>query len=269
MLLEIFQVIKTDTFSYQQGNNPVIVSFPHDGVLLPSETKNHFNALGQQVPDTDWFVSQLYNFLPELDVSFFVPVFSRYVVDLNRSSKGGFLYPGQFETSVCPVATFDGESIYNDGCEPDEEEVQRRISAYWQPYHGHIQSEIARIKALHGYAILWDAHSIRSVVPQLFDGVLPDLNFGSGGGPSCAPEILKRVTDIAHAQNDFSVVENARFKGGFITRNYGKPDENIHSIQLEINQSIYMSDEQPTKLDESKSGQLRSLLRRFIKALCS
>lgn len=262
-------MIQTKIFSYQQGNSPVIVSFPHDGVQLPPEIKNHFNVLGQQVPDTDWFVNQLYNFLPELDISFFIPEFSRYVVDLNRSSKGGSLYPGQFETSVCPVATFDGDAIYNSGCEPDAEEVQRRITAYWQPYHDHIQSEIARIKALHGYAILWDAHSIRGVVPQLFEGVLPDLNFGTGGGVSCAPEILKRVTDIAYAQDQFSVVENARFKGGFITRNYGKPDENIHTIQLEINQSIYMNDGQPVELDECKSEQLRPLLRRFINALCS
>ncbi len=261
-------MIKADGFSYQQGNSPVIVSFPHDGVLLPAEIKDHFNALGQQVPDTDWFVNQLYNFLPDLDVSFFIPEFSRYVVDLNRSSQGGSLYPGQYETSVCPVATFDDESIYKDGKEPDADEVTRRIAAYWQPYHDHIQSEIARVKALHGYAILWDAHSIRGVVPQLFDGVLPDLNFGTAAGTSCAPDILKRVTDIAYEQSDFSVVENARFKGGYITRNYGKPDENVHTIQLEINQSIYMSDDQVAMLDETKCARIRPLLRQFVSALC-
>jgi len=262
-------VIKTDVFSYQQGNSPVIVSFPHDGVLLPVEIKSHFNVLGQQVPDTDWFVNQLYNFLPELDVSFFIPEFSRYVVDLNRSSLGGSLYPGQYETSVCPLATFDDESIYKDGKEPEPGEVQRRIAAYWQPYHDHIQSEIERIKALHGYAILWDAHSIRGVVPQLFEGVLPDLNFGTAAGASCTSDILKRVTDIAHAQTHFSVVENARFKGGYITRNYGKPEENVYTIQLEINQSIYMADDHPAMLDEEKCEQLRPLLRSFIKALAN
>jgi len=263
----VFLVIKTDVFSYQQGNSPIIVSFPHDGVLLPVEIKEHFNALGQQVPDTDWFVNQLYNFLPELDVSFFIPEFSRYVVDLNRSSQGGSLYPGQYETSVCPVATFDDEAIYNVGKEPDAGEIQRRIATYWQPYHDHIQSEIVRVKALHGYAILWDAHSIRGVVPQLFEGVLPELNFGTAAGTSCTPDILKRVTDIAHAQTHFSVVENARFKGGYITRNYGNPDGNVHTIQLEINQSIYMSDNQAATLDEDKCERLRPLLKQFFKAL--
>jgi len=188
-------------------------------------------------------------------------------VDLNRSSQGGSLYPGQYETSVCPVATFDDEAIYNVGKEPDAGEVQRRIAAYWQPYHDHIQSEIARIKALHGYAILWDSHSIRGVVPQLFEGVLPELNFGTAAGTSCTPDILSRVTDIAHAQNHFSVVENARFKGGYITRNYGKPDDNVHTIQLEINQSIYMSDNQTATLDEDKCERLRPLLKQFFKAL--
>lgn len=260
-------MIKTDVFSYQQGNSPVVISFPHDGMLLPPEIKDHLNVLGQQVPDTDWFVNRLYNFLPELDISFFIPEFSRYVVDLNRSSQGGSLYPGQYETSVCPLATFDDDVIYNADAEPGADEVQRRIIAYWQPYHDHIQSELARVKALHGYAILWDAHSIRGVVPQLFDGVLPDLNFGTAAGTSCAPEILKRVTDIAHAQDHFSVVENARFKGGFITRNYGKPDENIHTIQLEINQSIYMCDDQAATLDEDKCARLRPLLKQFIAAL--
>lgn len=261
-------MIKTDVFSYQQGSSPVIVSFPHDGVRLPTEIKDQFNALGQQVPDTDWFVNQLYNFLPAFDASFFIPEFSRYVVDLNRSSQGGSLYPGQYETSVCPVATFDDQPIYNEDCEPDAKEVQRRIAAYWQPYHDHIQSEIARVKALHGYAILWDAHSIRGVVPHLFEGILPELNFGSADGVSCAPNIFKRVTDIARAQDQFSVVENARFKGGFITRDYGKPGENVHTIQLEINQSIYMSDEKPMMLDEAKCERLRPLLKQFFTALC-
>ena len=260
-------MIKADVFSYQKGNSPVVMSFPHDGMLLPPEIKNHFNTLGQQVPDTDWFVNQLYSFLAELDVSFFIPDYSRYVVDLNRSSQGGSLYPGQYETSVCPVATFDDVSIYNAGCEPNGDEIQRRITAYWQPYHDHIRSELERVKALHGYAILWDAHSIRGVVPQLFAGVLPELNFGTAAGTSCALDILKRVTDIAHAQNDFSVVENARFKGGFITRHYGNPADNIHTIQLEINQSIYMSDEQPAALDDEKCARLRPLLKQFITAL--
>lgn len=260
-------MIKTDVFSYQQGSSPIVMSFPHDGMLLPPEIKDNFNVLGQKVPDTDWFVHQLYNFLPELEVSFLIPDYSRYVVDLNRSSQGGALYPGQYETSVCPVATFDGVSIYHDAGELDVDEIQRRITVYWQPYHDHIQSELERVKALHGYAILWDAHSIRGEVPQLFDGVLPDLNFGTAAGTSCAPDILKRVTDIAHAQNNFSVVENARFKGGFITRNYGKPEENVHTIQLEINQSIYMSDEQDRVLDDAKCARVRPLLKQFITAL--
>ena len=260
-------MIKTETFSYQQGQSPVIVSFPHDGMRLPAEVENQLNERGRQVPDTDWYVNRLYNFLPALDISFFIPEYSRYVVDLNRSSQGGALYPGQYETSVCPVATFNNEPIYNAGKEPDADEVQRRITAYWQPYHDHIQQEVERVKALHGYAILWDAHSIRGVVPQLFDGVLPDLNFGTGGGSSCAPEVLKKVTDIAHAQRDYSVVENARFKGGFITRHYGDPDNNVHTIQLEINQSIYMGDDQLAMLDEQKCERLRPLLEQFLSAL--
>ncbi|MEZ5525047.1 MAG: N-formylglutamate deformylase [Pseudomonadales bacterium] len=260
-------MIKTEIFSYQQGNSPVIVSFPHDGMRLPPEIAPQLNELGKQVPDTDWYVNRLYNFLPELDVSFFIPEFSRYVVDLNRSSQGGALYPGQYETSVCPVATFDGEPIYREGCEPDAQEVQRRIGSYWQPYHDHIQSEIERIKALHGYAILWDAHSIRGMVPQLFDGVLPHLNFGTGGGLSCTPEILRRVTDIAYGQEYYSVVENARFKGGFITRHYGNPAENVHTIQLEINQSIYMQEGAAAALDEAKCERLRPLLKQFLHAL--
>lgn len=260
-------MIKKNGFSYQQGNSPVVMSFPHDGMLLPSEINGQLNLLGQQVPDTDWFVNQLYKFLPALDVSFFVPDYSRYVVDLNRSSQGGSLYPGQYETSVCPVATFDNKDIYRDGCEPDAQEVQRRIAAYWQPYHDHIASELARVKALHGYAILWDAHSIRGVVPQLFEGVLPDLNFGTAGGAACSADILQRVTDIAQAQDDYSVVENARFKGGFITRNYGQPANNVHAIQLEINQSIYMRSDGVAELDEGKCVRLRPLLQQFIEAL--
>lgn len=256
-----------EVFEYHQGHSPLLVSFPHDGVAFPSELKAGLSEVGLGNVDCDWFISKLYPKLKKLDVSYLKAVFSRYVVDLNRSTEGELLYPGKMETGICPLTSFDGEDIYKNGDEPTEDEIQTRIGSYWRPYHNHIESELERIKSLHGYAILWDAHSIRAEVPNLFEGVLPDLNFGTDDGRSCQAQLTDKLVSQSEEYSNYSVVLNGRFKGGYITRHYGDPDNDIHAMQLEINQSTYLRPSKEPSIDNEKVNKLSELLEQLIQSL--
>jgi len=252
-----------DICNTYDGELPLLISVPHDGCHVPKDMQDRMTPIGLAVPDTDWHVAELYDFARDLGASMLVANYSRYVVDLNRSEADDVLYPGQVVTGLCPVQTFAGEDIYTDGGVPDDERAVR-IARYWQPYHTHIESTIDAMREKHGYALLWDAHSIPSVVPRLFDGELPELNIGTNGGESCAASIEAAVADAARA-GPYTAVVNGRFKGGYITRYYGSPGNGIQAIQLEIAQRAYM-DEATTVFDAEKARRLRDTLRRLLRA---
>ena len=192
-----------------------------------------------------------------------MPKYSRYVVDLNRPEDDGTLYPGQNTTGLCPVTRFDGEPVYLEGHKPSADEIAARVDAYWRPYHGALREELGRIRATHGRALLWEGHSIRGVVPFLFDGRLPDLNLGTAGGASCAPRLQARLESALAAQADYDWVANGRFKGGYITRRYGDPAKGVDAVQLEISQHTYM-DEDSFAYAEAKAGALQRVLRGLL-----
>ena len=248
------------------GDLPVLINVPHDGCHIPDDIRSRMTPAGLAVPDTDWHVTELYEFARDLGASMQVANYSRYVVDLNRSATDDVLYPGQLVTGLGPLSTFAGEDIYNEG-EITEQEKAERISTYWRPYHERLTSTLAAMRAEHGYALLWDAHSIPSVVPRLFDGELPALNIGTNGGKSCAASIGTAVFEAASA-SPYSTVLNERFKGGYITRHYGNPDNHVHAVQLEIAQRTYM-DEATTVFDAEKAGHLRATLRQLLDSILS
>jgi N-formylglutamate amidohydrolase len=252
-----------DVFNSYEGELPLLISVPHDGCHLPGELQGRMTEIGLALPDTDWHVAELYDFARDLGASMLVANFSRYVVDLNRSASGEELYPGQLVTGLCPEQTFSGEDIYSSRGVTEQEKADR-LSKYWRPYHTYIDASLAAMRAEHGYALLWDAHSIPSLVPRLFDGELPELNIGTNDGKSCAAAMQTAVADIASA-SPYSVAVNGRFKGGYITRHYGRPDDAVHAIQLEIAQRAYM-DEATTVFDAEKAGRLRETLRRILEA---
>lgn len=252
-----------DVFSFHEGSSPLLISVPHDGIHLPGDIRARMTPAAAALPDTDWHVAELYSFARELGASMLVANYSRYVVDLNRPATDEALYDGQVATGLCPLQTFSGEAIYASGqVEPDE--VAARVEEYWRPYHAKLSSALARIRERHGRALLWDAHSIASVVPRLFDGELPELNLGTNGGHSCAPGIAERVTAVA-AASDYSHVVNGRFQGGYITRHYGNPADNVHAMQLELAQRVYLN-EATTAFDARKASRLRDTLRPMLEA---
>jgi N-formylglutamate deformylase len=254
-------------FDFIKGTTPLLISMPHCGTALPAEIAVGMTTAAQQVADTDWHLQRLYDFASGLGASIIQPHTSRYVIDLNRPPDNAELYPGANGTGLCPTSSFAEEPLYWDGAEPDSAEVASRLETYWHPYHQKLQAELARLKSVHGIAVLFEAHSIRSVVPRLFEGQLPDVNIGTAGGSSCAPAILAAVETLLAGQKAYTYVINQRFKGGYITRAYGDPQANVHSLQLELSQRTYMEEQAPFHYRPDLAAQLQPLLRQLVESL--
>lgn len=251
-------------YTFHEGHLPLVISVPHDGRTLPPDVDAALTREAKALPDTDWHVARLYDFCREFGASMIVARYSRYVVDLNRSAEDDALYPGQPSTGLCPSQTFSGRAIYADGGDVSAEARERRVRRYWRPYHDRLEDCLAGLQARHGYALLWDAHSIASRVPRLFDGELPELNLGTNDGQSCPPRVAEAVRRAAEASTYSSVVDG-RFRGGYITRHYGAPDRNRHAIQLELAQRCYIR-EDTLRYDASRAAMLTGVLRRMLQA---
>lgn len=234
---------QVETYTLYPGTAPLLISLPHDGTELPAAIAARVTPAARCVPDTDWHVSRLYAFARELGASMIVSKFSRYVVDLNRPPDDVSLYPGQKTTGLCPRVQFSNEPIYLPNQEPSADEIGERVTRYWRPYHDALAAELARIKQEHGRVVLWEGHSIRSIVPFLFDGRLPDFNLGTASGASCSPTLQQRLSAVLEVQSNYSFVINGRFQGGYITRHYGNPNGGIDAVQLELAQCNYMNED--------------------------
>jgi N-formylglutamate deformylase len=252
-----------ETFTLLRGNGPLVISLPHDGCSLPNELVPRLTSAARAVPDTDWHMSRLYAFAGELGASILIPRYSRYVIDLNRSITDESLYPGLNTTGLCPTTRFDGGPVYQPGEAPDADEIAGRVDRYWQPYQQALAGEIERLRADFGRVVLWEGHSIASELPFLFDGRLPELNLGTADGRSCSSWLQDRLFGLCAEQDDYDWVINGRFKGGFNTRHYGRPNDNVHAVQLELAQRTYM-DEKTTEYLPEPAARLQKLLRRML-----
>lgn len=253
-------------FAFQRGSTPLLVSMPHSGTEIPETLKSRLTDGAKALPDTDWHVPRLYDFAAGLGASVLRANFSRYVIDLNRPPDDAALYPGQATTGLCSVLLFDGSPLYGQMQEPTDAEIAERRERYWQPYHDKLAEELARLRKAFGHALLYDAHSIASHVPRLFDGRLPDMNLGTVGGRSCAPTCEQAIADVM-AASDFTQVVNGRFVGGYITRHYGDPARGVHAVQMELAQSAYMDEIPGYPFNEAKAAQLRPVLKEMLQAL--
>jgi formiminoglutamase len=246
---------------------PLILSMPHAGRELPDHVAERLNGQGRAMIDTDWWIERLYDFADQLDATVVRTAISRYVIDVNRDPSGASLYPGQASTALCPLTTFDGEPIWRPGSDPDDGEIFERRTLYFEPYHRALAEQIERVRAAHGFVLLYDCHSIRSRVPRLFDGELPAFNIGTNAGRSCAPAVRSAVTDVCAAAQGYSSVVDGRFKGGWITRHYGRPDDGVHAVQMELAQRTYMEEAPPWTFDDAKADAVRRVLRTALEAM--
>lgn len=255
-----------DPVQVSRCEGPLILGMPHVGLGVPVEIGARLSAEGRLLRDADWRVDQLYEGLAP-SATVVRATFHRYVIDANRDPSGASLYPGQNTTELVPRTNFDGVPIWEEGEEPDDDETTRRLDAFHGPYHAALTREIERVRARWGVAILYDCHSIRSRIPHLFDGVLPDLNIGTNNSATCAPELEDAVRRAA-ARSPFSYVVNGRFKGGWTTRRYGRPGEGVHAIQMELAQALYLESEAPPFVfDARRAEPLRAVLADIIAAL--
>ena len=252
-------------FRFRAGRSPLLVSMPHTGTYVPPEIEERLTPAARALPDTDWHLERLYDFLEELGASVLVATHSRYVVDLNRPPDNANLYPGQDTTPLVPIDTFHKEPLYRRGEEPKESEIAERVEPYWKPYHAKLAEALAALKDQHGYALLWDAHSIFSMVPRFFEGTLTDLNLGTADGHACAAGIGEGLMTKV---SGYSAVLNGRFKGGYITRRYGAPAGGVHAVQLELSEATYMDESPPFRFDEARAKRLRPQLRALLEEFC-
>lgn len=255
------------SFELHRGRSPLLISFPHVGQLIPEQFRHRLVPRALEVEDTDWNLDRLYGFARELGASLLIPSTSRYVVDLNRPSDNQPMYPGQNNTELCPTRFFTGEPLYRSGCEPDSAEIGERVTSWWQPYHQALATELERLRGEHGHAVLFDAHSIKGELPWLFPGQLPDMNIGTASGASCAPSLRSAVETVFARQSRYSWVIDGRFKGGHITRTYGRPDSSVHAVQLEMSWRAYMLEEPPYDWHSARAAAVTPLLESLIRTL--
>ena len=254
-------------YDFIQGDSPLLVSMPHSGLQLTPTVTNTLTPEALALPDTDWHIPQLYDFLEAIGVSVVKANYSRYVIDLNRSENNKPLYEGK-TTGLFPHILFNEKPMFKPEAVANATHQQACIEHIWRPYHHQLAVELARIKKKFDYAILFDAHSIPSQVPMFFEGTLPDFNMGTNGGVACSPKLLQ-AAEQAIAGTAYTQVSNGRFKGGYITRSHGRPRDDVHAFQLELSQATYMQDADGYELDENKCAQVRPQLKALIEALVS
>jgi N-formylglutamate deformylase len=256
-------------FTLHRGTLPLLVSLPHCGTVIPDALREAYEPRALAVEDTDWHLERLYAFARDLGASLLVPHCSRYVIDLNRPPDDAPMYPGANNTELCPTRFFTGDPLYREGRAPDGAEVERRRETFWRPYHDALAAELARLRETHGHATLFDGHSIHPRLPWLFEGTLPDLNLGTASGASCAPELRDRLATVLARQDRYTQVVDGRFKGGYITRHYGRPDTRVHAVQLEMTWTCYMDEDAPWGYREDRAQQVQPVLRELLSTLAA
>lgn len=254
-------------FEVKQGTSPVILGLPHTGTDVPEDIWARLNDNGRILADTDWHIHRLYDGLIG-DATMVRATFHRYCLDANRDPSGTSLYPGQNTTGLIPESDFDGKAIWKDGEAPTKADIADRLARFHAPYHAALAAEIERVQSIHGVAILYDCHSIRSHIPFLFEGKLPDFNIGTDGGKTCDPGIEAIAVDVTARAEGYTSILNGRFKGGWTTRHYGRPETGVHAIQMELAQSTHLASETPPfAYDQAKADALRIHLKTILERL--
>ena len=255
-----------NVFSFKQGTVPLLISMPHAGLNLTPTVEAGLVPEATGLPDTDWHIPRLYDFAEEMGASLLAAEYSRFVIDLNRPSDDKPMYVGA-TTGLFPSILFEGDPLFKEGQTPSAEERATYLQKIWGPYHRQLQEELQRLRDQFGYALLWDAHSIRAQIPHLFEGQLPDFNLGTFNGASCDPSLAAELEAVCAGASGITHVLNGRFKGGHITRHYGDPSQNIHAVQLELVQRAYMEEVPPFKYREDLAAPTREVIKGLLQTM--
>ena len=260
---EVFRVVLP-----KNSEVPILLSVPHCGTNFPKDIADQYKpALIDAPDDTDWFADQLYDFAADMGMTMIAARYSRWVIDLNRDPQSKPLYTdGRIITGLCPTTNFIDEPIYRDNRnEIEPAEIQRRIGQYFNPYHNKIQELLTDLKSRHGKVLLWDCHSIRQLVSTIQKEKFPDLILGDVDGTSASPGLIETVLGVLD-HSTYSVRHNHPFKGGYITRHFGKPAEHQHALQLEMTKVNYMDDGE-VRYDKVRAGVIQDVLKKVFEKL--
>ncbi|MBI1182906.1 N-formylglutamate deformylase [bacterium] len=246
---------------------PVLISFPHSGTFIPNDIIDQYRPEAISfIDDTDWFLPDIYSFAQDLGITTIKANYSRWVIDLNRNPNSTPLYnDGRLITGLCSTTDFFGNPIYKSGMEPGTVEIERRKELYFKPYYEAIQRELDELKAQFGQVLLYDSHSIRSVVPSIQKERFPDLILGTADGASAHAQLIATAREWL-AKGPYELNYNHPFKGGNITRHFGRPAENQHALQLERCKDLYMKNDEK-ELDHEKAETMRGVLKPFFENL--
>jgi formiminoglutamase len=259
-------LVSKPPFDFHPGSTPLLVSMPHVGTELPECLRGRLSPACEPLGDTDWHLPRLYDFVREMGASLLVARYTRFAVDLNRPPDDTPLY-ATATTGLHPDILFDGTPAFRDGCGLTDAERAGFVEEIWKPYHGRLAAGIRELRARHGHAIVFDAHSIAAEIPRLFEGVLPDFNLGTAGGASVEPGLERRLAGVLGSAPGYRLAVNGRFKGGYITRHYGAPSRGVQAVQLELAQRTYMREAPPYDYLPQRAERVRPVLRRFIGTL--
>jgi N-formylglutamate deformylase len=261
---------RPDWLIVKRRDAPLIVSIPHAGTeLLGFEPAFVDPWLARE--DADWRLDELYDFVAPLGATLLRPRLSRSIIDVNRDPSGASLYPGQATTELVPTTTFDGESLYRQGRAPD---------ALKSPSDGAFTSiPITRRSPPKSLACASSISASRCSTPTPFaqsSRAFSTVNCPcsiSSSGASCGPELRETIGAALAASKQTSIVDG-RFKGGWITRAYGRPREGVEALQLELACRAYMHeperpapDNWPTPIDEKRATPTRATLKRVLEAM--
>jgi N-formylglutamate deformylase len=257
------RLIVEPAFDFHNGTVPLLVSVPHAGTVIPQCMQGRLSVECEPLGDTDWHLPRLYDFVTEMGASLLVARHTRFAVDLNRPPDDVPLY-ATATTGLHPDMLFDGTAAFKTGHGLTQAEKAALLAEAWQPYHDRLARELAELKARFGYALLFDAHSIASEIPRLFEGRLPDFNIGTADGKSADAALTRRLASVVSDAPGYTYAVNGRFKGGYITRHYGRPEDHVHAVQLELTQRTYMREAFPYAYRVELANGVRPVLQTFV-----
>jgi N-formylglutamate deformylase len=252
------------------GKVPFVLSIPHRGTEFPEELTNHYvPELVEVLDDTDWDLEKLYDFAGDLGITVIYAKYSRWVIDLNREPESKPLYnDGRLITELCPKTTFLGENIYlKNEFEPDDAEIERRLETYFDPYHQKVDEIINGLKNEFEEVLFWDAHSIRREVKTIRPEPFPDFILGNNDGKTADNKFIETALRSLRS-GDWQINHNDPFRGGYLTRSKGRPENGVHALQLEMSKDLYMSNNELDYADE-KAVKIKSLLKKTFEELIS
>lgn len=245
---------------------PILISVPHCGTAIPDVERRAFRDEPlARLDDTDWHVEKLYSFHEDIGIPLIYARYSRYVVDLNRPATGEKLYEdGRAETGVMPLKTFAGDPLYKPGQEPDAATRERRLALYYEPYYARVAEILWQLRERFGQVLFYDAHSIRRLVPTIRPTPFPDMILGDQDGKTAASMLSHSALEVL-GNGRYQISHNDPFKGGHLTRHWGRPGEGTHALQLEMSQDLYLDDSR--NLSEDKCDELQPLLEETLMIL--